>query len=605
MIELSKLKPYKSLIITKVNSEVTLSTLVDEILGDLIDCMEIVTSPERQLLSRVDAYNEGDLTIGALYYTEERPASWTYEPSIVDIINHLIVVCGQRKLVAIYLSASNRKSLVANKILQKGDAGLSVLDLIPRNLLNAAFVQGPTRTLWLSGTHRRTIIKADNKILSGINLRYALDPLEDQTFHFTAARCVLESAFLNGPVGVSPRKSQVWLGPSVNWNEFLITVKNLLQHVESINKPTNEPLPIVAISSTDVTEISKPYDIALMPPELFSDDPTEDEETRKEAEMWGYDSHFIIVESNNDYFISQVSLKNKLIGEIRFDLEIDSTGHVCWDVEEVSCVSGQEGPLKRATQLARKRAWVKIWFESGHTVSGGEIYEVRHRDIPFNDFIWAKFSSDMDGETSYDVSKEKPSPIYDVGTQDSLFDWMLNHWPNYDRSSKEPCCWLSSDDGAMEIADFIHLDINAQPPVLNLIHVKGSASKSPNRSVSVSDYEIVTGQAVKNLRHLDRVLLTEGLRNGIGKKISELVWFNREKSTREEMIKALSKIGDNFIKKVYILQPHLTRSMVKKARKDKKGSTYARLRQLDTLLLSAAASSKGLGVEFFVIGEDI
>jgi hypothetical protein len=45
--------------------------------------------------------------------------------------------------------------------------------------------------------------------------------------------------------------------------------------------------------------------------------------------------------------------------------------------------------------------------------------------------------------------------------------------------------------------------------------------------------------------------------------------------------------------------------MFSNARKDKKGSAYARLRQLDTLLLSAAASSKGLGVEFFIIGEDI
>jgi hypothetical protein len=605
MVDVIQLKPYKSLILTKVIKEIALSTLVDQILDDLISCLDIGTAPERRILTRVDTYEEGELTIGALHYTEERPASWTSDTSVVDTINHLIVICGQRALVAIYMSESNRKSLVANKILQKGDTGLGILDLIPRNLLNAAFVQGPARTLWLSGTHRRTIIKADNKILSGLNLRFALDPLEDQTFHFTAARCVPESIFINEPVGVSPRKSQVWLGSSRNWNEFLITVKNLLNHVEKVKKPTNEPLPIVAISSTDTTEISMPYDIALMPPELLADDPSVDEETQKEVELWGYHSNFMIVESNNDYFISQVSLKNQVLGEIRFDLEIASSGQMYWDVEEVSCISGQEELLTRALKMACKRSWVKIWFESGHTVSGGEIYEVRHRDIPFKDIVWAKFQSEDESQISYDVSKEKPTPLDKIGTQDSLFDWMLNYWPNCDRSNKEPCCWLSSDDGAMEIADFIHLDVDAKPPILNLIHVKGSGNNNLNRGISVSDYEVVTGQAVKNLRHLDRVLLEEGLKNGIGKKISELVWFNRGKSTREDMIEALTSIGNNYIRRVYVLQPRLTKTMFSNARKDKKGSAYARLRQLDTLLLSAAASSKGLGVEFFIIGEDI
>ena len=68
------------------------------------------------------------------------------------------------------------------------------------------------------------------------------------------------------------------------------------------------------------------------------------------------------------------------------------------------------------------------------------------------------------------------------------FDWD----PNKDQ-------WLACDDGAMEIADFILFE--AGPPgLIEVIHVKGAHSSSPNRGISVSAYEVVVGQAVKNLR---------------------------------------------------------------------------------------------------------
>jgi hypothetical protein len=605
MTDLTQLKPYKSLILSKAKGNVPLTPLVDAILDDLIDCLEIGATSTRQLISRQDAYKEGSMTIGIFHYHEERQASWTQETSILDHINHLAVICRQRRYVAIYLSESNRKYMVSSKIYQEGDSGLSALEIIPRGLLNAAFVQGPARTLWLSGTHRRTSIKADNKILSGYNLREALDPLGDQTFHFTAARCVPDDFSIRAPVGVSPRKSQVWLGPSRNWIEFLSTVSVMLSYIESTTTPTRTPLPIVAVSSTDATQISNPYDIALVPPELLADDPNVDVETQKEIELWGYQSSFEIMDAGEDYFVSQVSLQGQVLGEIRFDYQVAPPDQMFWEVSGLTIESDQEELFNRALQLTRRRGWLKIWFESGHTISSGEIYEVRHRDIPFTDLVWASLTGADESQKSYDVSKEKPKPIADIGNQDSLFDWMLHFWPNLDRSPLDPGCWLSSDDGAMEIADFIHLDDTVQPPVINLIHVKGSGNKNPGRGVSVSDYEVVTAQAVKNLRFLDRMLLAEGLEKGLGKKISKLVWHDRIQSTREDMIDALSKVSSNYLRRVYVFQPRLTRTMVEEARKNKKGSAYARLRQLDTLLLSGAASSKGLGVEFKVIGEDI
>ena len=65
---------------------------------------------------------------------------------------------------------------------------LGALQPIGAGFINAAFVRGKAPT-WLSATHRRTTVKADSKVLSGIDLRDALNPVEDQSYYFTAARC--------------------------------------------------------------------------------------------------------------------------------------------------------------------------------------------------------------------------------------------------------------------------------------------------------------------------------------------------------------------------------------------------------------------------------
>src|SRR5262249_47459496 len=148
----------------------------------------------------------------------------------------------------------------------------------------------------------------------------------------------------------------------------------------------------------------------------------------------------------------------------------------------------------------------------------------------------------------YDVSKEKfwsgviPSNSHEIiGTEDSLFSWVKNKWRSPDAPPSAESGWLACDDGSMEIADFIHLDDQSNPPVLSLIHVKGAKSCERVRDISVSAYEVVVGQAVKNVRFLDRILLEEGLKAGLEHKIGKLVWRNGDLMTREDMLKALSK----------------------------------------------------------------
>jgi hypothetical protein len=215
-----------------------------------------------------------------------------------------------------------------------------------------------------------------------------------------------------------------------------------------------------------------------------------------------------------------------------------------------------------------------------------------------------------------------------VGQHGSLFCWVLNEWadPSVNPLSVERG-WLACDDGSGEIADFIHLHVpndGAGQPLLSLIHVKCADRNEPVRtSIKVGAYQEVSTQAVKNLRFLDQACQRKSLVEGAGKTISDLVWLDGVqvkpdddgRRPRDQMCEALGKIGASYRRQVIVLQPQLTRHWYDRARKaerrqsidpgyDPPGSLRAdieRLRQLDTLLLSAQASCHDLSADFYVL----
>src|SRR5207248_2293193 len=147
---------------------------------------------------------------------------------------------------------------------------------------------------------------------------------------------------------------------------------------------------------------------------------------------------------------------------------------------------------------------------------------------------------------------------------------------------------------------------------LSLIHVKGAhtsaATSAANRGISVSDYERVTAQAVKNINFLDNQLLVTGLEAIMRERIEKLVWRDGERQERrDEMLAALGGIGSSYQRRVVVVQPRVSRGAYNAARKDQDAGTesgrVARLRQLDTLLLAAEASCRELGSEFVVVGD--
>lgn len=584
---LDKLHPYKSFVLARIKDEFEPSGLVDYSLQDLRGMLNLGDGTRRQLVNLVVARQDEELEVGYIHFTEHRLVSWIDDPSLVDVINHLALICRRNRHIGICITDSSFRSSVVRRFDRGETAGLGALQTISAGLINAAFVRGDARTLWLSAAHRRTTVKADSKILSGIDLRDALDPIDDQSYYFTAARCRTDMEGVEGSIGSAPRSSKVWLGVTDEWKEFRSTVTALLTRLEETRRPESSPLPVIAVTSIDVEKVKGAFDVALVSPELAGDDPSTDDDSREILERWSYGGNFEILETDGPSFLAKLSLKGASIGTAKFDIQITNPEKVTWHVSGEPTEEDVRELHEEALKACRNLNWLKVWYGSGHALTNGALFEMRYRDMPFRGYSWGGFRN-------FDITREKPDPLTEVGRQDSLFCWIKQRWNRG---------WLACDDGSMEIADFIHLDDQSTPPVLSLIHAKGAGSKESSRGISVSKYEVVTGQAVKNLRSLDRQLLDEGLSQGIARKIGALVWHNDRSSDRHRMLAALGQIGADYERRVVIVQPHLSRTAYEHARQHRRSRDSARLRQLDALLLGAEAAVHGTGSTLIVFGE--
>src|SRR5439155_17015050 len=129
--------------------------------------------------------------------------------------------------------------------------------------------------LWLSGIHTRTSMKADSKVLSGSDLRDALDPLGDQSYYFTAARSLSDVGTRNLIVGLSPRRSRVWVGPSRDWEECARTITDLLTTLEAVEgseRSDETPIPVLAGPLTSAADVRGAFDVSVVGPESLAEE---------------------------------------------------------------------------------------------------------------------------------------------------------------------------------------------------------------------------------------------------------------------------------------------------------------------------------------------
>lgn len=517
---------------------------------------------------------------GFTYSRRVQPA-WTDE-TIYDLQNHLVLVISAHGHVGIHATDPKLQDKIKGALLSsRSTRELAAYAPIPRERLEQAFIaEGPAKTLWLSGIHAKTALKANAKILSGEDLTYALDVLDDQSFWWSAARS--KHPRLPHVVGASARTSRVWVRKAGQLEEFETLSIGLLKHLAK--DKGKETLRVLArpAASADLTKLNQAYDLSLMPPDYGAEVSGQDaiEDLVKDAD----DARFEVTgRPTSPNFDLEIFVRGTSVHKTAV-LVVDgrSAGQVALKLEAPGPTGTPaivDPQLDRIVRTLRRGAAVNVRFDSGHAISGGRVFPTVYRRIAFDRFVGKDFPNT-------EIKKEKPIDMARIGSEDSLFCWLQRQTDGF----------LMCDDGAMEKADFIHIDDSADP-TLTFYHIKGSHSALATRQISVSAYEVVAAQAIKNLIWLDRASLLTGLKARV--RDGTHFWRDRKPSDAKEFQKAVNSLKGDFKRRVVIVQPSLSLKK-RKAYQGKRNANDLRLDQLDVLLATADASCKSLSAKFDV-----
>lgn len=585
------------------------------------------TSADQKGLDKPRFPNVGDpdlnvsgTSLAWAHYAVKRSPSWLDGPGLVDIHNHLIVVAKRRDMYALLFSDNGLRSTVARKVTAATAGELTKIARLQPADITRAFVEDKVRTLWLSGTHTRTSTKPDSKILSGLELETSLDPLGDQSYYFSSVRSTmsLSAQATSRVVGASPGGGRIWMGPTRSWDEFTNSLNLVLDRASNLMNDvtrSDKPLPILASSTASLAGIEEPYDIALIVPEgvnagLLNQAGAD----LRLLEQFEAAARFEIAATNGSpNFEVDVFWGETRLGRIAYAFQQTPTSEIRLKARKVNGFDGEDSD-ETVLQICKDHGNLTIYFDTGHTFSRGRFYETRFRDARFEDWEWVRMDRDQTVFKQEKPLDGKRFAVENTGNDDdwSLFGNVARHWPNLDDRGAQTG-WLVCDDGAMESADFIHIDDAAAPPQLTLIHVKGSGSSNLNRGLSVSDYEVVVGQAVKNLRHIDRELLRDKLAANANGVLRDAVWHDGvRQQNRDGLLAMLDGLGSSLKKTVVIYQPRVRRSLYRQIRDHMDAGNLnradvKRLQQLDALLLGARSDCYSLGADFVVIadGDDL
>jgi hypothetical protein len=588
-----EIKPYRSVLVAQFDEGQALSA--EKVLRKLKRVLGVRVQDKGRKIIADGTTSDPD---GAFVHYQDRHRPLWAPEGVLDRVNYLAVVIVRGNWVAIHTTEKSRRDSIAGA-LRKGKLG--ALRMIPSAQLKAAFIQGKARTLWLRGTHRSTSSKPDTKVIGGTDLSAALDPIGDQTYAYSAARCEPENEAIGTVMGVAVNKSSLWVGPSADWEEFEVTVIATLDALEASSGLAYEPLPVLADAANDLTSVENAYDLSITPPEMLQIGPALDPveaEALAQMELLAFGTQFELSGASRTKLEAEVLRQGQLLGSVEVEFR-DGADEIETFVSG-SAQPGREPEFIDVLGALRNPENLIVHFDSGHTVQDRQAFSVRHRDLPFEGWAWVPFGN------QWEVAREKPPPGTAIGNGDrSLFSWVLDQWPN-GAGLLGGQGWLACDDRPGETADFLHVDEDEGAPILTLIHAKGAGSDSAGRELAVVPYETVSAQAVKNLRHLDTKLAAGTMVGaGIPKDLSLHAWHEGGPVVREDFIARLDALGANFRRRVVILQPHVRRDLLEEVRSGGVNhAQFPRLRQLDTLLNAAAADCRSVGAELVVVGAE-
>lgn len=344
---------------------------------------------------------------------------------------------------------------------------------------------------------------------------------------------------------------------------------------------------MLARSLDDLDGVEGAYEVGFVPSELFAD--SLDGDNIRDMESWALGTDLEIVATSGAALTARVVHQGTDLGDVGIAPSM-SEGRIVIEADWTEVRGGSAADRDVCLKHLRDVDWTKIRYGSGHTLSHGGCYTSAFRDQRFD---WRFVDL-----TGYDVACEKPAVTTGqtlagrigskvAGAVDrSLFGYVFDEFGGSG--------WLASDDGAMEIADFIHI---ADDDLVTLFHVKAAGSDKAGREVSASKFEVVVGQAVKNLRHLDRTTLADALRRNEHNLIGSAVWHSGSRQTdRTGMIRRARDLPPGYARRVVILQPQLTETEHDACNERTAGADrILKMKQLHTLMLGARLSAGAVG----------
>jgi hypothetical protein len=461
----------------------------------------------------------GGVSGWAIHFRKTAQSAWTDDPTVLDVEQHVLVVISNGLVLGMSTSAAEVRKRVNDYL--NAQSGLTAM--APDVLENALLRPARLRTLWLSGIHRKSPFKADSKVLTGSQLQTALSPLDDRTFRPSSGRADTGLPIASGiaRVGVSPKRSYAWIGPTTDLADFVARFQALVGHIANRRATKFSPLPILAQAlarAPAAGSVVNAFDFSFIATDTAVDlDATtksllEDFEARVGLETTGSPTgqNFTLHIHDRDH-----ANANRAQHDWKVDITVtlgdaaataglatDSHGWPRWDAFK---------------QLLRNRSMWSVWYESGHSLGDGEWNMLDARASSYEGVITqVDFSIG-----SWDIEREKPLPPgggravgwAQIGSDRSLFSWWIQQgmatcFPGFDSATDSSSyAFCVCDDGSNELADFIVMakhksfatPTNPSHLAFVMVHVKGSSSSKLGRYMAPKQYEEVLGQATKNL----------------------------------------------------------------------------------------------------------
>ncbi|GAB3150073.1 hypothetical protein GCM10027258_47580 [Amycolatopsis stemonae] len=538
----------------------------------------------------------GDLGFDDLYGIARevsRPPTWADKDSgFVDVSNQLTIAVRRRRLVAVCTGITS-EAQIARWIHRQA----APFRYLPADVLTNTF-RGDGRMLWTRGMHRRRTTKPDSKAVSGLRVQDTLTTIEDSTFALTAVKVVYlpedDGAVLRDLLTVSADKSRLSWKRTSYFPMFLAAAGEALDLLEKALVAEDEPEPPfaeLAVRETDLSRVRGAFDVMVTDPDQVRGEPDADEDRVERAELLR--TAVIEVRGTADSATAEVDVgfDDAVAGTLLIK-PVDAGGAVSLDVRYQGDPSA-EAVARQIRDAVAEGDVLTVYYESGHAFTGHQVFKQPLVTTPFPNFDFRDF-------TGFTINKEKPAARGDQAIHDaigrngdkSLFAWVAREYAHD---------WLLCDDGAGEIADFLHLSADG---TLTAIHVKAAGSLTTTRRIAVTRFEQVVSQAEKNIRQLHNEILINRL--AVPRIASPAAWCDGKRTTSAEFVDRLRGRAATARTKVVVVQPHLLEATYLDAREAVESGRSNRdtcsLALLDNLLHSTRRTVTALWDDLVVVG---